>query len=98
MQRRDYRTLPGQRQQRTTIYPMPVVPKPDFELSVTDVPCPKCRRGKVRRVAGRDPLYRICDLCGRNFVAEGSPEQPALAYAHAVSKKEELIRLGLRAR
>lgn len=52
----------------------------DYWRAVTDVPCPalKCD-GTIRWAeAGYVPGYRICDGCGRHFLARGSAEAPTL--------------------
>src|SRR3990167_4559139 len=48
--------------------------------AVTDVPCPIDRcTGKIRWAeAGYVPGYRICDECGRHFIAGGTPVAPTL--------------------
>lgn len=53
---------------------------PDYWAAVTDVLCPvaKCS-GAIRWAeAGYVPGYRICDGCGRHFVARGTGEAPTL--------------------
>ena len=51
---------------------------PDYWAAVTDVPCPCCD-GTIRWAeAGYVPGYRICDFCGRHFVAGGNAEAPTL--------------------
>lgn len=51
----------------------------DYWDAVTDVPCPVCKTGTIRWAeAGYVPGYRICDGCGRHFMAEGSAEAPTL--------------------
>lgn len=47
--------------------------------AVTDVPCPCCDDGSVQWAeAGYVPGYRICDFCGRHFMAKGNAEEPCL--------------------
>lgn len=52
----------------------------DYWRSVTDVPCPFPRcHGVVRWAeAGHVPGYRICDRCGRHYLAKGTVGEPAL--------------------
>ena len=51
----------------------------DYWRAVTGVPCPACRAGVVRWAeAGYVPGYRICDGCGKHFMAKGSAEVPTL--------------------
>lgn len=55
-------------------------PGPDYWGSVTDVPCPipGCD-GTIRWAeAGYVPGYRICDGCGRHFLARGHAAAPTL--------------------
>lgn len=52
---------------------------PDYWPAVTDVPCPICPDGTIRWAeAGYVPGYRICDGCGRHFLAGGTGEAPTL--------------------
>lgn len=65
---------------RTQVYSMPVIDSNDFWSSVTDVPCPitSCD-GLVRWAeAGYVPGYRVCNCCGRHFLAKGSAAEPKL--------------------
>ena len=53
----------------------------DYWAAVTDVPCPapSCADGIIRWAeAGYVPGYRICDGCGRHFLAGGSEDAPTL--------------------
>ena len=51
----------------------------DYWQAVTDVPCPCCKTGTVRWAeAGYVPGYRICDGCGKHFLAKGSAQAPTL--------------------
>lgn len=52
---------------------------PILERAVTDVPCPCGCLGTIRWAeAGRVPWYRICDKCGRHFIAGGTAAAPTL--------------------
>ena len=52
---------------------------PDYWACVTDVPCPCCRKGKIRwHEAGYVKGYRICDACERTFLAKGTADMPKL--------------------
>lgn len=83
--RTEQRNLDGQGNRPTKIYDMAPAPEVapgyrDYWQAVTDVPCPVCEDGTVCWAeAGHVPGYRICDGCGRHFLAEGTAEQPALA-------------------
>ena len=48
--------------------------------AVTDVPCPAPRCAGIIRwaEAGYVPGYRICDGCGRHFLAAGHADAPTL--------------------
>jgi hypothetical protein len=51
----------------------------EYWPAVTDVPCPVCATGTIRWAeAGYTPGYRICDGCGRHFVAAGDAAAPTL--------------------
>lgn len=59
------------------------VPDPvrrEYWPAVTDVPCPASRcDGTIRWAeAGYVPGYRICDACGRHYMAAGTAEAPTL--------------------
>ena len=65
---------------RVRVYPMPIVAPDDYWQSVTDVPCPGCRKGRIQWAeAGYVPGYRICDRCGAHYMAEGTRNAPAVA-------------------
>ena len=52
---------------------------PDFWGAVTDVPCPACDNGIVRWAeAGYVPGYRVCQDCGRHYLAGGTALAPTL--------------------
>jgi len=60
-----------------------------FWPAVTDVACPVCEDGTVRWAeAGYVPGYRICDGCGRHFMAEGEAHSPALLDTGRVESSE----------
>jgi hypothetical protein len=70
--------LDGRGAKRTRVYDLKSLHPLDFWVSVTDVPCPHpgCK-GKLRHAeAGYVPGYRICDACGRHFMASGSATRP----------------------
>lgn len=47
--------------------------------AVTDVSCPCCASGTIRWAeGGYVPGYRICDDCGRHFLAGGNASAPTL--------------------
>ena len=51
----------------------------DYWAAVTDIKCPTCEAGTIRWAeAGYVPGYRICDGCGRHFLAQGTTEKPTL--------------------
>jgi hypothetical protein len=51
----------------------------DYWQAVTDVPCPCCKTGTIRWAeAGYVPGYRICDGCGKHFMAKGTSPAPTL--------------------
>lgn len=53
---------------------------PAYWPAVTDVPCPRCRRGLVRWAeAGYVPGYRVCDGCGQAWFAAGDAGRPLLS-------------------
>ena len=54
--------------------------KDDYWASVTDVPCPiKSCNGIIRWAeAGYVSGYRICENCGRHFLAKGNANAPTL--------------------
>jgi len=61
----------------TRVYDLP--PAPDYWPAVTDVSCPECAYGTIRWAeAGYVPGYRVCDGCGRHYVAGGTRETPTL--------------------
>jgi hypothetical protein len=84
--------LDGRGWKRTPVYDMPVVALtlapgteheatyPDYWASVTDVPCPATPcAGRVQWAeAGYVPGYRICDTCGRHYLAKGTVDAPTL--------------------
>jgi hypothetical protein len=83
--------LDGRGWKGARVYPMPPAalkmypdgaPHPtakDYWTAVTDVPCPSACGGTVRWAeAGYVPGYRICDVCGKHFLARGTKEAPTL--------------------
>jgi len=85
--RYEQHNLDGQGNRRTQVYDMPRKPMTqpgaagmmDYWGAVTDVPCPCCHGGTIRWAeAGYVPGYRICDTCGRHFLARGNAIAPAL--------------------
>ncbi len=83
--RYEMHNLDGRGQKRTRVYDM--VPAPEtlpgyreYWPAVTDVPCPaKGCTGNVQWAeAGHAPGYRICDACGRHYLAKGNAEAPTL--------------------
>jgi len=58
----------------------PLHPRNDFWAAVTNALCPApgCT-GQVRWAeADHVPGYRICDACGRHFLAKGTADKPML--------------------
>ena len=89
MYRIEYHNLDGTGSRRTRVYDLAPVrfslecdPHQmtwDYWGSVTDIPCPCCCGGIIRWAeAGYVPGYRMCDLCGRHFMADGHGDQPRL--------------------
>lgn len=83
--------LHGDGAKRCAVYDLPPGPRvkmwPDgregeareYWPAVTDVACPCCDGGTIRWAeAGYVPGYRICDRCGRHFLAGGTAGQPTL--------------------
>jgi hypothetical protein len=70
--------LDGRGYRQTRVFDLPARDAHDYWASVTDIPCPCCA-GTVRWAeAGYVPGYRICDGCGRRFLARGTTSQPRL--------------------
>lgn len=66
---------------RTQVFDVPNVPNVpnDYWAAVTDVPCPCCNTGNIQWAeAGYVPGYRICDKCGKHFLAKGNMQNPKL--------------------
>jgi hypothetical protein len=81
--------LDGNGERRTTVYPVASVSPRDYWESVTDIPCPigSCD-GLIRWAeAGYVAGYRICDKCGRHFLAKGSVTKPKLLRVGARRSK-----------
>lgn len=78
MKRRiEMHNLDGRGTRRTHVYDMPACP--NYWAAVTGVICPVCTQGKVQWAeAGHVPGYRICDGCGRHFIASGDLKSPTL--------------------
>lgn len=69
------------------LHPLPPAPAKDvgglavrdFWAAVTDVPCPVCPTGALRWAeAGYVPGYRVCDGCGRHYLAHGDADAPGV--------------------
>lgn len=75
-----HRNLDGRGTRRVREYAMPpATSQYDYWPSVTDVPCPCCASGTIRWAeAGYVPGYRICDGCGKHFLADGTAAAPTL--------------------
>lgn len=60
-------------------YPMASAPG-DYWAAVTDVPCPCSGCDGMIRWAenGYVPGYRVCNMCGRHFLAGGDSSAPTL--------------------
>lgn len=70
--------LDGNGERKTHVYTMPPSAS-DYWQSVTDVTCPVCESGTIRWAEnGYVPGYRICDRCGRHFLAGGNNDHPTL--------------------
>ena len=72
--------LDGCGPRRTRVCAVPRRRDGEYWPAVTDVPCPIATcGGQVRWAeAGYVPGYRICDRCGRHWLAAGNAEWPAL--------------------
>jgi hypothetical protein len=66
---------------------------PEYWGAVTDVPCPiPACSGTIRWAeAGYVPGYRVCDCCGRAFMAGGNADGPTLirfgSRCHPVARR-----------
>jgi len=61
------------------VYDMEPVALFEYWKAVTNVPCPSECGGTIQWAeAGYVPGYRICDGCGRHFVAKGDSNKPVL--------------------
>ena len=70
--------LDGQGFVRTRVYDLPVLHE-GYWRNVTDIPCPVCSTGMIRwHEAGYVAGYRICESCGRHFLAKGDISSPRL--------------------
>jgi hypothetical protein len=86
--------LDGRGHKRTHVYDMPpkaepvygldrqtpVGSTPDYWAAVTDVSCPIPGCAGIIRwyEAAYVPGYRVCDVCARHFLAQGTAEAPVL--------------------
>ena len=73
--------LHGTGSKRCKVFVMPIKSRRDYWANVTNVRCPACGHGIIRwHEAGYVPGYRICDGCGRTFLARRTDERatPAL--------------------
>jgi len=73
--------LRGTGQQRCKVFVLRNKSLRDYWANVTNVRCPACHEGIIRwHEAGFVPGYRICDGCGRTFLARSTAERatPAL--------------------
>ena len=76
----EHLNLDGRGDRPTRVYDTPSLSADDFWASVTDVHCPGCSDGIARWAeAGYVPGYRICDGCGRHFIARGDVRGCSLA-------------------
>lgn len=63
----------GTGSKRCKVFVLPIKTRRDFWANVTNVRCPACHEGIIRwHEAGYVPGYRICDSCGRTFLAAGA--------------------------
>lgn len=70
--------LDGQGPRRCHVYDVPPAAA-GYWPAVTDVPCPCCEGGTIRWAeAGYVAGYRICDGCGRHYLAKGTAAAPTL--------------------
>lgn len=76
----EYHNLDGCGSVRTQVYDLPSLDQYDYWKSVTDCPCPASGcHGRIQWAEnGYVPGYRICDGCGRHFMADGSAAAPTL--------------------
>ena len=71
--------LDGEGERRCRVYYLPPVAPGAYWSAVTDVLCPCCPSGTIRWAeAGYVAGHRICDDCGRHFLAAGDHTAPAL--------------------
>ncbi len=65
--------LHGTGSKRCKVFVLPVKSRRNYWANVTDIHCPACPDGYIRwHEAGFVPGYRICDGCGRTFLASGA--------------------------
>jgi transposase-like protein len=72
--------LDGRGWRRVQVYDLPPAANAyEYWAAVTDVSCPCCPAGTIRWAeAGYVPGYRICDRCGRHYLADGTAAAPTL--------------------
>jgi hypothetical protein len=81
--RYEERNFDGLGKRKVAVYDMPSINQGYYWVSVTNVPCPSCKNGVICWAeGGYVPGYRICDQCGKHYMAVGDAEHPALARAH----------------
>ena len=79
MMRTEKLNLDGRGLRRVRVFDMQLAADETYWGAVTDVPCPVCPAGTVRWAEdGYVPGYRICDECGRHFLARGTALAPNL--------------------
>jgi hypothetical protein len=78
--RYEQHNLDGQGDRRTQVFDLPSLDPQNYWASVTDIPCPVLGcMGTIRWAEeGYVPGYRICDGCGRHFLAKGTAAAPTL--------------------
>lgn len=78
--RTEYHNLDGNGPRPCDVYDMVPWGADDYWEAVTDVGCPvRGCCGVIRWAeAGYAPGYRICDKCGRHFMAKGTAAAPTL--------------------
>ena len=83
--------LDGLGLKRCQVFDMPSILYKYWE-AVTDVECPCCEDGIIRWAeAGFVPGYRICDKCGRHFLAQGNVENPTLVRVGSRISKTKVL-------
>jgi hypothetical protein len=88
----EIRNLDGRGARRVQTYDVAPAGAYDYWAAVTDVPCPCCHDGTIRWAeAGFVPGYRICDGCGRHYLADGDASRPTLLR---VGQRRSRVRRG----